>query len=51
MQIAAMDPEKDSFLSQPWIKDESRTIEDLIQEYIAKLGENIIVKRFTRFEI
>ena len=51
LQIAAMDPEKDSFLSQPWIKDESRTIEDLIQEYIAKLGENIIVKRFTRFEI
>ena len=51
LQITAMDPEKDSFLSQPWIKDESRTIKDLIQEYIAKLGENIALRRFARFKV
>lgn len=51
LQIAAMDPQEDSLLSQPWIRDESKIIEDLVNEYIAKLGENIMVKRFKRFEI
>jgi len=52
LQIAAMEPEnQDSLLSQVWIKDDSKTIKDLIAEYISKLGENIIIKRFTRFEI
>jgi len=51
LQIAAMDPEEDSLLSQPWIKDETKTIRELTGEYIAKLGENIIVKRFIRYEI
>jgi len=43
--------EEPPLLEQPWIKDESRTIKELIEEYIAKLGENIAVKRFTRYEI
>jgi len=52
LQIAAMNPEENSSLmSQPWIKDESKTIQDLINEQIAKLGENITVKRFIRFEL
>lgn len=38
-------------LEQPWIKDDSKTIGDLIKEYITKLGENIRVKRFCRFEV
>jgi elongation factor Ts len=38
-------------LSQLWIKDDSRTIKDLLNEYIGKIGENIVVKRFSRFEI
>ena len=38
-------------LSQPWVKDENKKISDLINEYISKIGENIIVKRFVRFEI
>ena len=38
-------------LEQPWIKDDSKTIADLVREYITKLGENIKVKRFCRFEI
>lgn len=52
MQIAAVSsPEESSLLDQPWIKDEARTIKDLVDEYIAKLGENIIIKRFIRYEI
>jgi len=40
-----------SLLSQPWIKDETKTIKDLIEETIAKVGENILVKRFVRYQI
>ncbi len=43
--------EEVSLLSQPWIKDDSKTIKNLIEESIAKIGENIEVKRFTRYEI
>jgi elongation factor Ts len=38
-------------LAQPFVKDPSRTIEEKIKEAIAKLGENIIVRRFIRYEI
>lgn len=50
LQIAAMGEEV-SLLEQPWIKDETKTIKDLIEEAIAKLGENIVIKRFTRYEL
>jgi len=43
--------EEVSLFSQTWVKDETKTIKDLIAEYIAKLGENIIIKKFTRYEI
>ncbi len=42
---------QECLLEQPWIKDDSKTIRDLVNEYIAKLGENIKVKRFCRFEV
>lgn len=52
MHIAAMDPEDTKeLLSQPFIKDEQKTIEDLINEAIAKLGENIKMEKFVRLEI
>jgi len=51
LQIAAMNPEADLLLEQPWIRDQTKTIKDLIDEYIAKLGENIVVRRFIRYEI
>jgi len=38
-------------LEQPFIKDDKVTVEDLIKETIGKLGENIIVKRFVRFQL
>jgi elongation factor Ts len=38
-------------LEQPFIKDDSKTISDLVQQAIAELGENIAVSRFARFAI
>ena len=40
-----------SLLSQSWVKDESKTIEDLINDYITKIGERIEIGKFTRYEI
>ena len=38
-------------MEQPYIKDDSKTIESLIKETIAKTGENIRIKRFARFDL
>ena len=52
MQVAAMNPKDvDSLLKQEYIRDSSKTVGELIKETIAKLGENIVVKEFTRFAI
>ena len=48
---AEVAPEEVCLLSQAYIKDPSKTIKDLITETIATTGENIQVKRFTRFEL
>ena len=51
MQVAAMDAaDVEDLLKQEYIRDSSKTIDDLVKETIAKVGENIIVKRFMRFE-
>jgi elongation factor Ts len=67
MQVAAMQPlvvdveqrsadmegsdEEVVLLAQPFIRDGSRTIGDLVKEAIATTGENIRVARFSRFEL
>jgi len=38
-------------MEQPFIKDDSRTIETLLKETIAKTGENMRIKRFARFDL
>jgi elongation factor Ts len=38
-------------LEQPFIKEPKLTIRDLVRERIGKLGENIVVRRFARFEV
>ena len=38
-------------LSQPYIKDSSLTVEDLVKQAAAKIGENIQVRRFTRYTL
>lgn len=52
MQIASMNPETvEDLMKQPYIRDASMTIEELIKSVIGKLGENIQIKRFHRMEI
>jgi elongation factor Ts len=38
-------------LSQPFIRDPGRTIGQLVQDTVAKTGENVRVRRFVRFEL
>lgn len=44
---------KDSvcLLSQIWVKDDTKTIKNLIEDTVGKIGENIEIKKFARFEI
>ena len=52
MHIAAMNPfSAEELLSQNYIKDDSINIEELIKLTIAKVGENIKVEKFCRYEI
>ena len=67
MQIAATNPasvseedlptgaegdlEELCLLRQSFIRDDSRTVDDVVKEVIAKTGENIRVRRFSRFEL
>ncbi len=52
LQVAAMAPKNvEELLKQPWIRDEKKIVGDLIKETIAKLGENIVVKRIFRCEL
>lgn len=38
-------------LDQPFVKNPDKTVGDLVKEHNAKLGENIVVRRFSRFEL
>jgi elongation factor Ts len=40
-----------ALLTQPFVKDLDKTVGDLLQETIQKVGENIVVRRFTRYAI
>lgn len=52
MQIAAMEPKDvDNLLDQAYIKDETISVNDLIKATVAKVGENIKVERFCRYEL
>ena len=46
-----IEPQVACLLLQPYIKDTDKTVQDIITETIAKVGENIKVSRFARFEI
>ena len=38
-------------MMQPWVKDEAVVVGDLVKRVIAETGENIVVRRFSRFEL
>lgn len=51
MHIAAMKPEDvEELLTQPFVKNDEKTVGDLLNELIAKTGENCRIAKFARFE-
>lgn len=38
-------------LRQPYVREETKTVQDLISEAIGSIGENIVVRRFARWEL
>src|SRR5438270_675945 len=62
MQVAATNPSRISsaeessdgdvpLLDQPYIRDASKTVQDLVNETISKVRENVVIRRFARFEL
>lgn len=52
MQVASMNPENaEELLAQDYIRDNSKTIKDLITEAVSKLGENIQIGKISRIEL
>jgi elongation factor Ts len=52
MQIVSMNPgDVEELLAQEYIRDSSKTIDQLVKELISKTGENIRVTRFARFKL
>lgn len=52
MHIAASEPsDVDELLGQPFVKDPDQTVADLVKDRAARLGENIVVRRFARLAL
>jgi elongation factor Ts len=52
MHIAASEPaDIDELLAQPFVKDPGQTVADLVKDHAARLGENIVVRRFSRLAL
>jgi elongation factor Ts len=62
MQVAATNPSRISsqesssdgdvpLLDQPYIRDPGKTVQELLNETIARVRENIVIRRFARFEL
>lgn len=52
MQVAAMDPaDVEELEGQDYIRESGKKVKDLVADTIAKVGENIKIKRFMRFEL
>ena len=43
--------EESCLLEQPFIRDPKKKVKDLLHELVAKIGENIVVRRFARFQL
>lgn len=52
LHICSMNPEDEKqLLDQPFVKNPDLAVGDYVKEHIAKLGENIVVRRFARYEL
>lgn len=56
-EVLAKEQDQEGFMKahclliQPYVKDPSKTIQDLLNELVAKIGENIVVSRFVRYKV
>jgi elongation factor Ts len=46
-----VDPQEACLMQQPFIKDPTKTVQELVTEVVARLGENVQVRRFKRFAL
>ena len=52
LQVASMEADSaDDLLRQEYIKDPAKTVKEFVGEYVAKIGENIVVEKFARFSL
>lgn len=52
MQVASMNPtDVAKLLAQPWIREGRKTVQQLVEELVAKVGENVRVLEIVRMEI
>lgn len=52
LHIAAMSPaDLEELLNQPFFNDDSVTVREVVNQLVGKIGENIQIKRFARFEL
>lgn len=52
MQVASLKPENvDELLKQEYIRDPSKTVEDLLKDAVLKFGENIKINRFVKWDL
>src|SRR3989344_5073774 len=52
LHIAASEPQSvEELLQQPFVKNPDQTVEDYVKEHIAKLGENIVIRRIARMAL
>jgi elongation factor Ts len=52
MHIAASEPKDiDELLKQPYVKNPDQTVGDYVKDHNARLGENIVVRRFSRIAL
>jgi elongation factor Ts len=40
-----------ALLTQPYVKETDKTVGDLLQETIQKVGENVVIRRFVHYEL
>ncbi len=52
MHIAASEPKDiDELMKQPFVKDAGQTVGEYVKDHNARLGENIVVRRFSRIAL
>ena len=43
--------EETCLMEQPWFREADRKVKDIVADHVTKLGENIVIRRFSRFQL